>query len=193
VLATEETAVVNEPLMKIGGYTDTVSGITIPVTAGGDTLSVDTTVQPSEMTANYEGWHSVADVREKSRNLFDESTIEVGGLDLNTGAEVTNSSRRRSDFIKVTPSTEYALTRVIDTTKSNLWVIGYDINKNVISDSPDARPTVVTSIGENSTASAFNTTPTTEYIRWYVTANGSYSDIMLNEGSTALPYEPYWK
>lgn len=57
VLATEETGIVNEPLQKIGGYADEVSNITIPVTAGGDTLSVDTTVQPSEVTVNYKGWH----------------------------------------------------------------------------------------------------------------------------------------
>lgn len=128
---------------------------------------------------------------ERTGNLFDESTIEVGGLDVNTGAEVANSSRRRSGFIKVTPSTAYTLVRVIDITKSNLWVIGYDANKNVISDSTGTRPTVLTSIGENSAGSTFDTTPSTEYLRWYVTANGSYSNIMLNTGSTALPYEPY--
>lgn len=128
---------------------------------------------------------------ERTGNLWDESTIEVGGLDISTGAEVANSSRRRSGFIKVTPSTAYTLKRVIGTTKSNLWVIGYDANKNVISDSTGTRPTVLTSIGENSAASSFDTTPSTEYIRWYVIANGSYSNIMLNLGSTALPYEPY--
>lgn len=58
VLATEETAVVNEPLMCIGDYADTLSNISIPTTAGGDTLSVDTTVQPSEVTVNYTGWHT---------------------------------------------------------------------------------------------------------------------------------------
>ena len=57
VLATPETAVVNKPLMKIGDYADTLSNVTIPVTAGGDTISVDTTVQPSEVTVNYKGWH----------------------------------------------------------------------------------------------------------------------------------------
>ena len=62
VLATEETGIVNEPLMKIGDYADEVSGISIPTIAGGDTLSVDTTVQPSEVTVNYKGWHPVADV-----------------------------------------------------------------------------------------------------------------------------------
>lgn len=57
VLANEETGIVNEPLMKIGGYADTLSNVSIPVTAGGDTISVGTTLQPSEATVNYKGWH----------------------------------------------------------------------------------------------------------------------------------------
>ena len=57
VLATEETAVINEPLMKIAGYADEVNKISIPTTDGANTLSVDTTVQPSEVSINYHGWH----------------------------------------------------------------------------------------------------------------------------------------
>lgn len=57
VLATEETGIVNEPIRKIGDYADEVSNVSIPITAGGDTLSVETTVQPSEVTVNYKGWH----------------------------------------------------------------------------------------------------------------------------------------
>lgn len=70
VLATEETGIVNEPLMKIGDYADEVANISIPVTAGGDTLSVDTTVQPSEVTVNYKGWHPVADVHERDNGAW---------------------------------------------------------------------------------------------------------------------------
>jgi hypothetical protein len=70
VLANEETAVVNEPLQKIGDYADTVSNISIPVTVGGDTLSVGTTVQPSEVTVNYKGWHPVADVHERDNGAW---------------------------------------------------------------------------------------------------------------------------
>ena len=54
VLATPETAVVNEPLQKIGSYADEISktgtGVDIPTVSGSNTLSVGTTVQPSEMT-----------------------------------------------------------------------------------------------------------------------------------------------
>ena len=70
VLATEETAVVNEPLMRIGDYADEVTNVSIPVTAGGDTISVGTTVQPSEVTANYKGWHPVQNVHERTNGAW---------------------------------------------------------------------------------------------------------------------------
>lgn len=68
VLAEPETAVVNEPLMKIGNYADIVSDISVLVTAGGDTISVDTTVQPSGVAINYKGWHN-AKCKEYSYNM----------------------------------------------------------------------------------------------------------------------------
>lgn len=70
VLATEETGIVNEPLMKIGDYADEVSNISIPVTAGGDTISVGTTVQPSEVSVNYHGWHPVQNVHERDNGAW---------------------------------------------------------------------------------------------------------------------------
>ena len=57
VLAAEETAVVNEPLMKIGEYADSMSrtqtGIDIPTVIGQNTLDVLTTVKPSSMRIEY--------------------------------------------------------------------------------------------------------------------------------------------
>ena len=54
VLATPETAAVNEPLMKIGTYADeitkTSTGVDIPTVSGSNTLTVGTTAQPSEMS-----------------------------------------------------------------------------------------------------------------------------------------------
>lgn len=59
VLATPETAVVNEPLMKIGDYVDTLSmeqaGVEIPTVNGENTLDVLTTVKPSEVYIKYKG------------------------------------------------------------------------------------------------------------------------------------------
>lgn len=59
VLATAETAVANEPLMKIGDYADTLSyaqaGVSIPTANGSTTLTVETTVKPSEVYIKYRG------------------------------------------------------------------------------------------------------------------------------------------
>ena len=60
-LATAETAAVNEPLMKIGDYADTLSNAaSIPTTEGANSITVDTTVQPSEFTATWTGWHDAS-------------------------------------------------------------------------------------------------------------------------------------
>lgn len=54
VLATPTTGIVNEPLAKIGDYADELSstdaGVAIPTVKGQNTLTVDTTLQPSEMS-----------------------------------------------------------------------------------------------------------------------------------------------
>lgn len=61
VLATPETAAVNEPLMKIGDYADSISNAaSIPTTEGANSITVDTTVQPSEFTATWTGWHDAS-------------------------------------------------------------------------------------------------------------------------------------
>ena len=58
ILATAETATINEPLQKIGTYADTLSNATaIPTTEGANSITVDATVQPSDFTATWTGWH----------------------------------------------------------------------------------------------------------------------------------------
>lgn len=57
MLATEETGIVNEPLMRIGDYADTVSyeqaGVQIPTARGTNTLDVLTDVKPSNVYLKY--------------------------------------------------------------------------------------------------------------------------------------------
>lgn len=57
VLATPETAIINEPLAKIGDYADELhsedAGVTIPTAKGQNTLTVDTELQPSEMAITF--------------------------------------------------------------------------------------------------------------------------------------------
>ena len=59
VLANEQTGIVNEPLCKIGDYADELhsedAGVTIPTVKGDNVLTVDTPIQPSEMSITYKG------------------------------------------------------------------------------------------------------------------------------------------
>lgn len=63
VLAEPETAVVNEPIHKIGNYADTITmaqaGVAIPTFDGDNIISFGTTVHPSAMSATFKGWHPV--------------------------------------------------------------------------------------------------------------------------------------
>ena len=59
ILAEPETAIVNEPLAKIGDYADelhsTDAGVSIPTIKGQNTLTVGGDLQPSEMTITFKG------------------------------------------------------------------------------------------------------------------------------------------
>ena len=70
ILATPQTAVVNEPLMKIGDYADEVSGISIPTTKGSNTLSINTSVQPSNVQVSISGWVPHNNIKEYKNNAW---------------------------------------------------------------------------------------------------------------------------
>lgn len=57
VLAEPETGIVNEPLMKIGDYADTIDGaqaaVQIPTVAGTTVIDYDGEPKPSEMYIKY--------------------------------------------------------------------------------------------------------------------------------------------
>ena len=66
VLANEETGIVNEPLMKIGNYTDTISmeqaGVSIPTNKGTTVIDYDGTTKPSQMYVKYNSWSGWSDI-----------------------------------------------------------------------------------------------------------------------------------
>lgn len=70
VLAEPETAVVNEPLMKIGDYADEVSNISIPTITGKNIVDVETVLKPSEVSFNYTGWHTAV-VHKRTNGAWD--------------------------------------------------------------------------------------------------------------------------
>ena len=186
VLKTAETGIVNEPLCKIGDYADTVSGISIPTITGKDTVDVETALKPSEVELTYTGWHD-ATVKEKSENLFDYQTMSSGELNkfLNAGGSLTNNSDwSTTDYIPVN-GTEFTLKRTA--TGNSPAICLYDSDKQYITGvSYDGNSVVTISALTGAHYARFS----------YQTFSGTtenLSQTMLNTGSTALPYEPYWK
>lgn len=187
VLATPTTGIVNEPLMKIGEYVDTLSNAaSIPTTEGANSITVDTTVQPSEFTATWTGWHN-AYVKEKSENLAPPISTWVSGyIDAQGNLQSASSVQQE----KTTPYIEIDGSNYVCTSDFTDGTIGrwkaaayYTADKTFIS-----RATSYDN-GSWSLSSPSNAA----YIRLSFRTYGENKEIMLNTGSTALPYEPYWK
>lgn len=62
-LTTPTTGIVNEPIRKIGDYSDSVSVSSIPTTGTAEQVDVDTTLKPSEVSLTYHGWHEHSDTK----------------------------------------------------------------------------------------------------------------------------------
>lgn len=123
------------------------------------------------------------------KNLFD-GQIESGGISPQTGQNVTNATRTRSkNYTKVKPNTTYYYSFEVG---DNRWIIGYDKNKNVISDGPEGNYGTGIKRFINYESGTFTTTPTTEYIRWYDTNSTKLDEkVQIEKGSQATTYEPY--
>ena len=61
VLSTPTTTTLNEPIRKIGDYSDSVSATNLPTTGTAEQFDVDTTLKPSEVSLTYHGWHEHSD------------------------------------------------------------------------------------------------------------------------------------
>lgn len=117
-------------------------------------------------------------------NLLDYSTCKIGDLNTGTGAEETSTVRIISDFIEVTPNENYICTLI----GGDYTTYYYSSNKAFISGGSSW-------IGSGN---SFTTPNNTGYLRLkFKNANNTtislndLSNVMLNKGTTALPYQPY--
>lgn len=184
VLATPTTGIVNEPLMKIGNYADSISNaVAIPTTEGANSITVDTTVQPSAFSATWSGWH-------------DSSVQEyVGGV----GNNKINPIAYKTDYYisaegvetpfddfniycaKAKSSTQYTLSVNRTLSGSNVCIHAYN---NGVWLSQLAYVNVA------NLPTSVTTPSNCDEIRLSI-YNAADGYLMLNEGSTALPFEPY--
>ena len=106
-----------------------------------------------------------------STNLVDKSTMLSGyALETGTGNLIATETYGVSDFIKVTPSTDYVSFQI-------LKIVRYDINKAYLGVHSPPDGTAWSSI-------------TGEYIRVHV-RDYNYNTIQINKGSSLLAYEPF--
>jgi hypothetical protein len=96
VLENEQAGIVNEPLAKISDYADTVSSTntgapSIPTSKGSNTLTVETTLQPSEVSITYMSPNTIAENLQRLQiartNIATAITAKGGTLVENAGFE----------------------------------------------------------------------------------------------------------
>lgn len=117
---------------------------------------------------------------ERTENLFDKSTITINAFDTLNGTQA-NSNYYCSDFIPIT-TTRYYFQNVCGSSIQYSVVI-YDMNKQSL------RYASVT--GSFKASGALTFIEGDAYIRINCYKATDVDTVMLNLGSTALPYEPY--
>ena len=125
------------------------------------------------------------DLATRTNNLFNYSTIAVGNrIVWATGIDYADNTAKYSDFIKVTSGQQYKVS-------DPCIVIGYDSKKNYLGVLSGAY-TFVKAQGNFYTSFVIPTESDCVYIKLLVYGDKLLdNNTMLNEGSTALPYEPY--
>lgn len=153
--------------------TETTTTSAISTTSGLNTIDVATTLKPSEMSLTYDGYKLCKRQRySRTAQLFNYNTSEIGAIDSN-GEDAWSDSARRSDYIQVKGGSTYTLSG----NGGNIRFFVYDENKNYLND--------------NFLYSAPFTISNNGYIRFAGGLSSVIDTIMLNEGSTAKPYQPY--
>ena len=123
---------------------------------------------------------------ERSANLFDKDNVAVGDINANDGEfREINTDFMASDYIEIKPNTTYSNNLKIKSFGTT-GLAFYDINKTYISGI----------INNYSAYNKFTTPSNAKYLRLSIDISYSqpYDDInnlMLNEGTTPLPYQSY--
>lgn len=156
--------------------TETVTAPSIPTTEGANSITVDTTVQPSEFTATWTGWHD-AYVKEKSENLWNEDYTDISSTAIYIPLNVGEGNFTLS-------TTFQAVNDVTD-----IFLLSGNVTSGISSSDNGAYA------GKNVTKASIDGYVTIAYRNYARPTTGSIQtcQTMLNSGSTAQTYEPYWK
>lgn len=120
----------------------------------------------------------------KSENLFDVSKAQIGYRCNTEGSLVKNTLYATSDYIELNGGTSYYLTNVCGNTYCS--AVLFDASKAVVGDSTIGNGSVVSGV--------LNVGSDAKYIRINIVVDSvDINTVMVNEGSTALPYSPYFE
>ena len=142
-------------------------------------------------------------VGNKTRNLFDvysplnyNTSISKSGPNTPLAFPFTTGGNRHSIFIPVNPNTTY--TWSCKTAGDRLVIAAYNqrytkaqLDSYTTDRQLNADDEIIIDVTKGFTLYTFTTSATTNMIGIYYQFNISPTDTMLNEGSTALSYEPY--
>lgn len=162
--------------VKAAATTETITAPSIPTTEGANSITVDTTVQPSEFTATWTGWHD-SSVKEYAggvgNNKFDEQYPDISDTIIYKPIYVGDGNFTLST---TAPQT------------SDPAALLFLLSGNVSSGASSSANGVWS--GQNRTKAAVDGYVTVAYraIRDYTPVG---SQTMLNVGTTAMTYEPY--
>lgn len=125
----------------------------------------------------------IGGVTRKCTQLFDVAKAQVGYRCNNDGSLVKNTSYATSDYIEVRGGTSYYLTNVCGNHYCS--AVLFDANKEYVN---------ITSLGAGGKVSGvLNVDSNIKYIRINISTDVvDINTVMVNEGSTPLPYEPYF-
>lgn len=187
VLLAMSNVPVDDPIAEIwgrglqgGGYTvrEYTGALPITITANGEAL-IDyciygNTVQDGTPTS--ENPVDVVGCGVRTENLFDNTDLEEGYIDINTGANLPNVDQKRTrNYITVQANTTYTFSNY----NGQCRVYQYSNNS------------YLGSALSNKSQYSFTTNSNCTKIRISGSKGNFLETTMLNLGSTALPYEPY--
>ena len=110
--------------------------------------------------------------------LFDVSTIQVKKyVGKSTGGIGSSDDWSATDYIEVKENTDYILSGIVNSYSGSAGTVFYNANKERIS-------------AINSNVYTFTTPSNAKYVRISLNSE-TPTNVMFNEGTVALPYEPY--
>ena len=176
---------VNDFYKEYGTDTDTITSLPKTIIGDGQPISAYTIKGNMSQSGTPTPSNPVYPVEtgDKTANLFDMQNA-VSGYIKTDGSIATSVLNKTTDYLSVESNADYTLSLISSSTTGNILIGFYDSTQTFIS------RWASTNLAEGYNTITRTTPNNTAFMRitWYFQ---DCSNIMLNSGSTALPYEPY--